>query len=78
MSLDRDVLLDVLPRTAVIAPAFSGKFPRIKGEDYSPQFPLHLMSKDMNRTATRQTRELLRMACTLPTLDQQGPGHVSG
>jgi 3-hydroxyisobutyrate dehydrogenase-like beta-hydroxyacid dehydrogenase len=48
LSLDRDVLLDVLPKTAVIAPAFSGKFPKIKGGDYSPQFPLHLMSKDMN------------------------------
>ena len=48
LSLDRDVLLDVLPKTAVIAPAFSGKFPKIKKGDYAPQFPLHLMSKDMN------------------------------
>ncbi len=48
LRLDRNVLLDVLPKTAVIAPAFSGKFPKIKAGDYSPQFPLHLMSKDMN------------------------------
>lgn len=48
LKLNRDLLLDVLPRTAVIAPAFLGKFQKIKAGDYSPQFPLHLMSKDMN------------------------------
>ena len=48
LELDRDLLLDVLPKTAVIAPAFLGKILKIKAGDYSPQFPLHLMSKDMN------------------------------
>jgi 3-hydroxyisobutyrate dehydrogenase-like beta-hydroxyacid dehydrogenase len=48
LKLDRDLLLDVLPKTAVVAPAFSGKFAKIKSRDYSPQFPLFLMSKDMN------------------------------
>jgi 3-hydroxyisobutyrate dehydrogenase len=48
LQLNRDVLLDVLPKTAVIAPAFSRKFSKIKADDYSPQFPLHLMSKDLN------------------------------
>jgi 3-hydroxyisobutyrate dehydrogenase len=48
LQLNRDLLLDVLPKTAVIAPAFLGKFQKIKAGDYSPQFPLHLMSKDMN------------------------------
>ncbi len=48
LKLDLDLLLDVLPKTAVVAPAFSGKFLKIKNGDYSPQFPLHLMSKDMN------------------------------
>jgi 3-hydroxyisobutyrate dehydrogenase len=47
LHLDRDLLLDVLPKTAVIAPAFLGKLLKIKAGDYSPQFPLHLMSKDM-------------------------------
>jgi 3-hydroxyisobutyrate dehydrogenase-like beta-hydroxyacid dehydrogenase len=32
----------------VIAPAFLGKLTKIKAADYSPQFPLHLMSKDMS------------------------------
>lgn len=48
LQLNRDLLLDVLPKTAVIAPAFLGKILKIKAGDYSPQFPLHLMSKDMN------------------------------
>jgi 3-hydroxyisobutyrate dehydrogenase len=47
LQLDRALLLDVLPKTTVIAPAFLGKFQKIKVGDYSPQFPLHLMSKDM-------------------------------
>jgi len=48
LQLNRDLLLDVLPKTAVIAPAFLGKILKIKAGDYSPQFPLHLMNKDMN------------------------------
>jgi 3-hydroxyisobutyrate dehydrogenase-like beta-hydroxyacid dehydrogenase len=48
LRLDRDLLLDVLPRTSVIAPALLGKILKIKERDFSPQFPLHLMSKDMN------------------------------
>jgi 3-hydroxyisobutyrate dehydrogenase len=48
LQLNRDLLLDVLPKTAVIAPAFLGKFQKIKAGDYAPQFPLHLMSKDMD------------------------------
>src|ERR1700757_3596686 len=48
LELNRDVLLEVLPKTAVIAPAFLGKITKIKAGDYSPQFPLHLMSKDMS------------------------------
>lgn len=48
LHIDRNVLLDVLPRTAVVAPAMTGKFRKIKDSDYSPEFPLRLMSKDMN------------------------------
>jgi 3-hydroxyisobutyrate dehydrogenase-like beta-hydroxyacid dehydrogenase len=32
----------------VIPPAFVGKFQKIKNGDYSPEFPLRLMSKDMD------------------------------
>jgi 3-hydroxyisobutyrate dehydrogenase-like beta-hydroxyacid dehydrogenase len=48
LQIDRNVLPDVLSRTAVIAPAMAGKFRKIKESDYSPEFPLRLMSKDMN------------------------------
>jgi 3-hydroxyisobutyrate dehydrogenase-like beta-hydroxyacid dehydrogenase len=48
LRIDRNVLLDVLSKTAVVPPAFVGKFQKIKNGDYSPEFPLRLMSKDMD------------------------------
>jgi 3-hydroxyisobutyrate dehydrogenase-like beta-hydroxyacid dehydrogenase len=48
LRIDRNVLLDVLSKTTVIPPAFGGKFKKIKHNDYSPEFPLRLMSKDMD------------------------------
>ena len=44
--LDRRRLLEVLSKTAVIAPAHMGKLARVAVNDYSPQFPLRLMNKD--------------------------------
>ena len=44
--LDRERLLEVLSKTAVIAPAHVGKLARVAVNDYSPQFPLRLMNKD--------------------------------
>jgi len=44
--LDRDLLLEVLAKTAVISPAHHNKLLRAKHDDYSPQFPLRLMNKD--------------------------------
>jgi 3-hydroxyisobutyrate dehydrogenase-like beta-hydroxyacid dehydrogenase len=48
LRIDRNVLLDVLSKTTVIPPAFGGKLQKIKDNDYSPEFPLRLMSKDMD------------------------------
>lgn len=48
LRIDRNVLLDILSKTTVIPPAFGGKLQKIKNNDYSPEFPLRLMSKDMN------------------------------
>jgi len=45
--LDRELLLEVLAKTAVVAPAHVGKLPRAARNDYSPQFPLRLMNKDL-------------------------------
>jgi 3-hydroxyisobutyrate dehydrogenase-like beta-hydroxyacid dehydrogenase len=44
--LDREQLLTVLSKTAVVAPAHVGKLLRAVRNDYSPQFPLRLMNKD--------------------------------
>lgn len=48
LNIERNVLLDVLANTAVIAPALKGKFQKIRNSDYRPEFPLRLMSKDMD------------------------------
>ena len=48
LQIDRNVLLGVLSKTAVVAPAMAGKFRKIKEGDYSPEFSLRLMSKDMD------------------------------
>jgi 3-hydroxyisobutyrate dehydrogenase len=45
--LDRHRLLEVLSETAVVAPAHVGKLGRALKGDYSPQFPLRLMNKDL-------------------------------
>jgi 3-hydroxyisobutyrate dehydrogenase len=48
LRIGREVLFEVLSKTTVIAPALLGKLEKIKNEDYSPQFPLRLTSKDMD------------------------------
>jgi len=48
LHIDRNILLDVLSKTAVVPPAFVGKFRKIKESDYSPEFPLRLASKDLD------------------------------
>ena len=44
--LDRNRMLEVLAKTAVIAPSHQGKLLRASRGDYTPQFPLSLMRKD--------------------------------
>jgi 3-hydroxyisobutyrate dehydrogenase-like beta-hydroxyacid dehydrogenase len=44
--IDRNLLLDVMAKLAVIAPAHAGKLERAKVEDYGAQFPIRLMTKD--------------------------------
>jgi 3-hydroxyisobutyrate dehydrogenase-like beta-hydroxyacid dehydrogenase len=48
LELQRDLLFDVLARTAVVAPAHAGKLATARNHDYSPQFPLRLMRKDFS------------------------------
>jgi 3-hydroxyisobutyrate dehydrogenase-like beta-hydroxyacid dehydrogenase len=44
--LGRELLLEVLAKTAVVSPAHQNKLLRAEHDDYSPQFPLRLMHKD--------------------------------
>jgi 3-hydroxyisobutyrate dehydrogenase len=44
--LNRELLLEVLAKTAVVSPAHQNKLLRAGRDDYSPQFPLRLMNKD--------------------------------
>jgi 3-hydroxyisobutyrate dehydrogenase-like beta-hydroxyacid dehydrogenase len=48
LEIDRNVLFDVLSKTAVVPPAIVGKLQKIRNGDYSPEFPLRLMKKDMD------------------------------
>jgi len=48
LGIERSRLLDVLSRTAVIAPAQQYKLLRAAREDYSAQFAASLMNKDFN------------------------------
>lgn len=59
--LERNRLLTVLAKTAVVAPAHVGKLLRAVHDDYSPQFPLRLMNKDFRlilETASKLGLEL--------------------
>jgi 3-hydroxyisobutyrate dehydrogenase len=62
--LDRDRLLEVLAKTAVIAPAHVGKLARIAINDYSPQFPLRLMNKDFELILRAAANGHVRMPAT--------------
>src|SRR5207253_3927480 len=46
LDLPRDLLLETLAKTAVIAPAHLGKLATAEKQNYSPQFPVRLMRKD--------------------------------
>ncbi len=46
LGLPREALFETLGKTAVIAPALSGKLASAKQGNYAPQFPVRLMSKD--------------------------------
>jgi 3-hydroxyisobutyrate dehydrogenase-like beta-hydroxyacid dehydrogenase len=48
LHIDRNVFLNVLSKTAVMPPALVGKLRKIREGDYSAEFPLRLMFKDMD------------------------------
>jgi 3-hydroxyisobutyrate dehydrogenase-like beta-hydroxyacid dehydrogenase len=64
LDLPRDLLLDTLAKTAVIAPAFAGKMVSAKQHDYTPQFPVRLMQKDFRLVLVAAARVGLDMPAT--------------
>jgi len=62
--LDRERLLEVLSKTAVVAPAHVGKLARTAVNDYSPQFPLRLMNKDFQLILKAAAQEDIPMPAT--------------
>jgi 3-hydroxyisobutyrate dehydrogenase-like beta-hydroxyacid dehydrogenase len=64
VGLNRERLLEVLSKTAVVAPAHVGKLARVAINDYSPQFPLRLMNKDFQLILSAAAEAHLSMPVT--------------
>jgi 3-hydroxyisobutyrate dehydrogenase-like beta-hydroxyacid dehydrogenase len=64
VGLNRERLLEVLSKTAVIAPAHVGKLARVALNDYTPQFPLRLMNKDFQLILKAATEAHIPMPTT--------------
>ena len=64
LDLPRDLVFDVLAKTAVVAPAHVGKLATARVNDYSPQFPIRLMRKDFGLILTEAADRHLGMPAT--------------
>jgi 3-hydroxyisobutyrate dehydrogenase len=64
LDLPRDLLLDTLAKTAVVAPAHAGKLASAQKHDYAPQFPIRLMRKDFGLIVAAAARSGLSMPAT--------------
>src|ERR1700691_4110200 len=64
IGLGRERLLEVLSKTAVIAPAHVGKLARVAINDYTPQFPLRLMNKDFELILNAAAKANIPMPAT--------------
>ena len=69
LGLPRELLLDVLAKTAVVAPAHAGKLATAKRNDYAPQFPIRLMAKDFGLILTAAAQCGLSMPATEAAAD---------
>jgi 3-hydroxyisobutyrate dehydrogenase-like beta-hydroxyacid dehydrogenase len=65
VGLNRELLLEVLSQTAVIAPAHVGKLASAALNSYSPQFPLRLMHKDFQLILRAAAQEHIFMPATV-------------
>jgi 3-hydroxyisobutyrate dehydrogenase-like beta-hydroxyacid dehydrogenase len=64
LELPRDLVLDTLAKTAVIAPALTGKLASAKKGDYAPQFAVRLMHKDFGLILAAASKVGLSMPAT--------------
>ena len=62
--LDRDLLLDVLGQTTVVAPAHKGKLKNAQRNEYEANFPLRLMHKDFGLALEMAARLRVPMPTT--------------
>ncbi len=65
LDLPRDLLFDTLAKTAVVAPAHTGKLATAKEDDYAPQFPIRLMRKDFGLVLAAAAQSGLSMPATV-------------
>ena len=64
LGLPRETLFETLAKTAVIAPALAGKLATARQNDYAPQFPVRLMSKDFGLILAAAARQGISMPAT--------------
>ena len=64
LGLPRDLLFDTLAKTAVVSPVQVGKLSSTKRRDYTPQFPIRLMQKDLDLALSAATRAGLSLPAT--------------
>jgi 3-hydroxyisobutyrate dehydrogenase-like beta-hydroxyacid dehydrogenase len=64
LDLPRELLFDTLAKTAVVAPAHTGKLATAKDHNYAPQFPLRLMDKDFGLILDAAEQLGVRMPAT--------------
>jgi 3-hydroxyisobutyrate dehydrogenase len=65
LGLPRELLFDTLAKTAVVAPALTGKLATAKHEEYAPQFPVRLMHKDFELVLNAAEQSNLFMPATV-------------
>jgi 3-hydroxyisobutyrate dehydrogenase-like beta-hydroxyacid dehydrogenase len=65
LGLSRDLLFDTLAKTAVVAPAHTGKLTTAKEDNYAPQFPIRLMRKDFGLVLGAAAQSGLSMPATV-------------
>ena len=64
LGLRRDLLFDVLAKTAVVSPVQAAKLASAKAYEYAPQFPIRLMLKDFGLALSAAARADLSLPAT--------------